>query len=116
MLGQYLSEHSIATIQVNAQSKYDYQRRHVWLETNDEIVIDITGDQFENKQGFPKNISTVYVGAENEVHRVFIADRKKEENTDFLDPSFYSGFDRTPNFRQRRLINAYKIIKEYLNE
>ena len=116
LLGEYFCEHGIHTFQINAQSKYDCQWRHVWLKTFDGIVIDITGDQFIGKSGFPKVIDNVYVGKENEVHRIFCLDRKKEENTTFTDPLSYNGFDGEPNFRQRRLIDAYKIIKEYLRE
>lgn len=115
LLGEYLFENGIDTYQINAQSKYDYQRRHVWLVTKNEgVVIDITGDQFVGKKQFPNNIESVYVGEENEIHQNFSLDRKTEPNTIFTNPSFYNGFGGTPDFRQQRLIDVYKIIKRYI--
>ena len=71
LLGEYLKEHGIHTFQINGRHKYDFQWRHVWLNTFDGVVIDITGDQFNGKKGFSNNISGVWVGEENEVHDIF---------------------------------------------
>ena len=46
LLSQYLLEHGIETRQVNGTCRKDSQWHHVWLETENGIVIDITGDQF----------------------------------------------------------------------
>lgn len=116
LLGQYLFENNIHTYQINAQSKYDSQRRHVWLKFNNDTVIDITADQFIGKDGFPQVIESVYMGRENAVHKIFSKNRKKEKNTSFVDPKDYNGFGGTPDFRQKRLIQAYKIIKRYLRD
>lgn len=114
LLGEYLREHGIHTFQINGEHKYDYQWHHVWLNTSDGAVIDITGDQFSGKPGFPHDIASVYVGEENEVHEIFCINRIKEKNTIFTDPLLFNDFGGEPDIRQKRLIEAYGIIKEYL--
>ena len=116
LLGEYLKEQGIRTYQINGESKFNHQRRHVWLVTCDEIVIDITGDQFSGQQGFDRFIEPVVVGNETSTHKVFCRKRYREENTLFLDPQYYNGFGNTPNYRQSKLIEAYAIIKKHLDE
>ena len=116
LLAEYLREHGIYTFQINGKHKYDNQWHHVWLNTFDGVVINITGDQFNGKNGFPNNISSVWVGEENEVHDIFCVGREREENTIFTNPLLFNDFGGTPDFRQKRLIDAYGIIKEYLGE
>lgn len=116
LLAEYLREHGIHTFQINGKHIYDNQWHHVWLNTFDGVVIDITGDQFNEMEGFSNKISGVWVGDENEVHEIFCVDREREENTNFTDPLLFNNFGGIPNFRQKRLIDAYRIIKEYLCE
>ena len=116
LLGEYLSNHGIRTYQINGESKFDHQRRHVWLIAYDKIVIDITGDQFSGHRGFDRFIEPVIVGAETSTHKVFCCQRYSEENTVFTDPQYYNGFGGTPNYRQSKLIDAYEIIKKYLDD
>lgn len=114
LLAEYLREHDIYTFQINGKNMYDNQWHHVWLNTFDGVIIDITGDQFNGKPGFPNNIASVWVGKENEVHKMFCVDRKKEENTVFSDPLQYDGYGGKPSARQKKLIHAYEIIRELL--
>lgn len=116
LLGEYLREYGIHTFQINGRHKYDFQWRHVWLNTSDGTVIDITGDQFAGKPGFSDYLPTVWVGDENEVHKIFCIDKKREDNTVFVDPTTFDDFGGILNFRQKRLIDAYRIIKKYLRE
>ena len=55
LLAEYLREHGIYTFQINGKHKYDNQWHHVWLETDDGIVIDITDDTVIVEFGNNKN-------------------------------------------------------------
>ena len=84
LLGQYLLERGIITYQVNCVSKYNKSWHHVWLETSDEILIDITGDQFIGRikqlNEIPK---AVYVGEKGQIHKIFCINKEIEQNTNF---------------------------------
>lgn len=114
LLGYYLLENGIETRQINGACEYDDSRRHVWLETNDKKVIDITCDQFNDEFKLSQIIDSVYIGEENEVHKIFSVDRCVERNTNFTDSSLFEGFNKQPNFRQKKLIELYEIIEKYL--
>ena len=53
-------------------------------------------------------------GEEGKVHKIFCMQREKEDNTRFVDVRDYTGFNNTPNARQKVLIGVYNIIKQYL--
>lgn len=110
LLGQFLLEHGIVTHQVNGTHKYDHAWHHVWLVTETEIVIDITGDQFIGKLVSGEDVLPVHIGSENIVHRIFCEDRIFEKNTNFTDARAFTGIDGRPNLRQSRLIKIYEII------
>ena len=114
LLGQYLFENNIETYQMNGKCKYDAKWHHVWLLTKDEIVIDITGDQFINKLVSPKEVKEVHVGIEGKIHRIFDLERKPEKNTVFTDPNKFTDFGGRPNKRQKTLMEVYEIICQYL--
>lgn len=114
LLGQFLFENGIDTFQINGIYKFDEQRRHVWLMTFDDTVIDITGDQLENVISSIKEIPQVYVGNEGELYREFFNERNVEENTIFTDPKEFNGFGGCPDERQKTLIKLYEIICQYL--
>ena len=115
LLGQYLLEREITTHQVNCVSKYDESRHHVWLETSNEILIDITGDQFTGKiSQLNENPKALYVGEEGQIHKIFCMNRKIEPNTNFTDKNAFITFNREPNVRQKTLIQLYEIISRYL--
>lgn len=115
LLGQYLLERGIITHQVNCVSKYDESWHHVWLETNDEIIIDITGDQFIGRisqlNEIPKEI---YVGEKGQIHKIFCMNRKIELNTNFIQENNPTTFNEVTNPRKKTLIQLYKIISKYL--
>lgn len=115
LLGQYLLERGIITHQVNCVSKYDESWHHVWLETSDKIIIDITGDQFIGRISQLNEIpKAVYVSEEGEIHKIFCMNRKIESNTNFIDKNKFATFNGEPNPRQKTLIQLYKIISKYL--
>lgn len=115
LLGQYLLEYGIQTYQINGVNKYDSSWRHVWLVTLKEgLVIDITEKQFIGKIITQNEIRPHLVGEEGVVHKIFCKQREKEDNTRFVDVRDYTGFNNTPNSRQKVLIEVYNIVKQYL--
>lgn len=83
LLSQYLLEHGIETRQVNVTCRKDSQWHPVWLETEDGIVIDITGDQFIGRLVTAKEVEAVHVGQEGTVHKIFCVNRVPELTTIF---------------------------------
>lgn len=114
LLCQYLLEHGIKTSLVNGVCKEDRNWHHVWLETEDGIVIDITCDQFIGRFVTEEEAESVHVGGEGIVHRIFSVNRETEDQTIFTEPDKYTGFGGRPNPYQERLIEIDKIIREYL--
>ena len=93
LLGQYLSERGIITHQVNCVSKYNESWHHVWLETSDGILIDITADQFIEKISQLNEIpKAVYVGEKGQIHKIFCMNRTIEPNTNFVDKNKFTTF------------------------
>ena len=39
--------------------------------------------------------------------------RTVQENTEFMNPNEYMGFNKAPSVRQKRLKEIYQVIKEY---
>lgn len=115
LLDQYLSERGIITHQVNCVSKYNESWHHVWLETSDGILIDITADQFIEKISQLNEIpKAVYVGEKGQIHKIFCMNRTIEANTNFVDKNKFTTFNGEPNPRQNTLIQLYKILSKYL--
>lgn len=114
LLCQYLLENGIKTRLVKGTCKEDRQWYHVWLETEDGVVIDITSDQFIGRLVTEEEAGAVHVGGEGIVHRIFCVNRETEEQTIFTEPNKYTGFGGRPNPYQQRLIELDSIIREYL--
>ena len=114
LLCQYLLENGIETYLVNGICRKDSQWHHVWLETDDGIVIDITTEQFIGKLVAEDEAEAVHVGGEGTVHRLFCVDRVIEKRTIFTDPNEFTDFGGRPNPYQKRLIELDEIIREYL--
>lgn len=114
LLGQYLLESGIETYQINGANKYDSNWHHVWLVTTEGVIVDITGDQFIGKILNDGDVDPVHVGREGIVHKIFCIKQEREENTRFVDPRDYTGFDGHPSFRQERLIRLDNAIRKYL--
>lgn len=114
LLGQFLHENGIETYQINGACKSNMSWHHVWLSTDDGVVIDITGDQFIGELVSADEVSPTHVGSENKVHKLFCRKRYCEQNTNFVDVREFTGFDGSPNKRQRDLYAIYQIICQYL--
>ena len=97
LLGYYLKEkYGIATKQVVGRydiGAFEELTNHVWLITSTNIIIDITGDQFEGN-------SCVYVGPENDFY-MRMGKECIQENYDIK--------------KDVRLKSDYDIIFEYLD-
>lgn len=79
LLGEYLLRNGYATKYVcgtkYGNTPFDSQS-HAWLLYNN-IIIDITGDQFKNNSKYLYNNNKVYVGKENDFYKLFnIEDRR----------------------------------------
>ena len=114
LLGYYLLGFGIDSYQTVAGYYCDSSRRHAWLVVNGDIVIDITGDQFNNNLNQGVVIPAVYIGKESQFHRSFCVDRVIEENMPFMNKKHYTGFMNMPNARQKNLKDVYCIIEKYL--
>ena len=72
LLQRYLYEKGFITEYIFGEcyinGKYE---SHVWLETPDGIVVDITGDQYYRKRGFFQYHMPVYVGQKDSFHMLF---------------------------------------------
>lgn len=107
LLAYYLQQNGISTIQVNGVYRGDNPQNtqnHVWLRTNDGLLIDITGDQFSRRKELLYYDVPVYVGYEDTLHKLF-AERKEY-------PSF--NFESNDGPGEKRMMSIYKIIHEYL--
>lgn len=50
---------------------FDNLQSHAWLLTDNHIIIDITGDQFKNNPALLNYDKSVYVGEEDDFHKLF---------------------------------------------
>lgn len=114
LLCQYLLENGIETRLINGTCRKDSQWHHVWLETDDGIVIDITSDQFIGRLVTEEEAEAVHIGREGLVHRIFCKNRVLEDQTIFTDADQFTGFGGRPSSYQQTLIELNSIIREYL--
>ena len=114
ILGYLLSEENIKTVQINGAYNKDPSQRHVWLKTEKGVIIDITENQFAGKLLDEKDVELVRVGIEGPAQKLFSRNRVVQPNTIFTDPREFTDFGGRPNPRQKRLIEVFEIIKEYL--
>lgn len=111
LLAQYLLDHGIRTYYVcgtYSNGHFENIQSHAWLVTDDQIIIDITGDQFRNNSEFLYYDKTVYVGTKNIFHDLFrIEDRDIHENR---------GLNSLGGMCQSRLNELYNKITKYILE
>ena len=78
LLGKYLLGKGIHTVQIQGTFRDgdpEHTTGHAWLQLDDGIIIDITGDQFRYGELFLKFNQPVYVGEISEFHSLFEIDR-----------------------------------------
>lgn len=111
LLAQYLLDHGIRTYYVcgtYSNGHFENIQSHAWLVTDDQIIIDITGDQFRNNSEFLYYDKTIYVGTKNIFHDLFrIEDRDIHENR---------GLNSLGGMCQSRLNELYNKITKYILE
>lgn len=72
LLQRYFHDQGIETLCFYGIAGYgESGESHVWLETKDGIIIDITGDQYKNKTGKLYNNDPVYVGPKTSFYGLF---------------------------------------------
>ena len=103
LLQRYFWEKKIFTWYVSGQYGYGWNGiNHAWLETQDGIVVDITGDQF--KGNVLEFCEPVYVGGRNDgFHDKFILDK----------PIAYQ-ISSDPLEQDRKFDKRYEIVKKYM--
>ncbi len=85
LLATYLEEHGIETKYISAISNDSINCwcSHAWLRHKDKVIIDITADQFKSEREYKKYSIPVYVGYEDEFHRLFcVVEERKNTLTD----------------------------------
>ena len=78
LLGKYLLRKGIRTVQIQGtfrDGNPEHTTGHAWLQLDDGIIIDITGDQFRYDKLFLNFHEPVYVGKKSEFHSLFEIDR-----------------------------------------
>jgi hypothetical protein len=108
LLAQYLLEHGIRTFYVCGTYGDSFYEKgtHAWLETDNKIIIDITGDQFVLNPNLLNNDIAVYVGGKSKFYSLFHVEERDIHQT--------CGIDNLGHFCQPRLRNLYSIIQRYL--
>lgn len=112
VLAYLLSLAGVETVQIKGTYIKDETQHHVWLQTEAGVIIDITEDQFAGTIADYNEVVTVRVGDEGPVQRAFCMNRTVQENTGFMNPSEYMGFNKAPSVRQKRQKEIYQVIKE----
>ena len=107
LLAHFLLDNGIRTFYVCGtynDGSFDNIQSHAWLLTENQTIIDITGDQFRNNPIFLNYNTPVYVGAGDDFHRLFeVEDRNIHRST---------RLDELGSMCQPRLFELYeKIIK-----
>ena len=112
LLAKFLMDNGIKGELVYIGGTYrDYSQElpsHVWLELEDNIVVDITGDQFKYCSS-PLNFNeTVYVGPYNDFYNIFDIDEKEICNNYYPLNDVY-----IRNHLSRKKL--YEIMLEYID-
>ncbi len=104
LLAQFLLENDIRTYEFYGTYRDENEiQSHEWLLTKDDIIIDITGDQFKYNPIFLNYDATVYVGIMDDFHRLF-----KIEQDNFYENMGLASFNVTVRQSLSMLYN--KII------
>ncbi|MEG1482939.1 MAG: hypothetical protein RSA57_03970 [Cetobacterium sp.] len=109
LLAQFLLKNDIKTYYICGiyiDSPFKNNQSHAWLLTDNHTIIDITGDQFKDNPVFLHYDKSVYVGVEDDFHRLFeVEDRDIHENI---------GLDKLSSTCQLRLNELYSKVIKYI--
>lgn len=109
LLAEYLFENGIVTSYVCGVYRgrgSENMQSHAWLLTDEDYIIDITGDQFHNRPVFLNYNESVYVGKMDEFHKLF-----EVEETQVRE---IYGISEVSDFCSARLRNLYNMITKQL--
>ena len=109
LLAQFLLDNDIEIYRVHGTYRdglFEDIQSHTWLLTDNQIIIDIAGDQFRHTPHLLNNNKSVYVGAENHFYRLF--------EVDSIDA--HKGIDALGDGCQDRLNELYRKIMRYIEE
>jgi len=107
LLAQFLLDNDIEIYCVRGtyrDGSFEDIQSHAWLLADNQIIIDITGDQFRYTPHLLNYNKSVYVGAENDFYRLF--------EVDSID--VYEGIDALGDGCQGRLNELYRKIMRYI--
>lgn len=109
LLAQFLLEHGIKTYYVFGTFRpgsFEDIQTHAWILTENQIIIDITGDQFSADSNYFNYDKSVYIGETDNFHALFDdTERIVHEN---------KGLDALGHMCQPRLKILYQKITKYL--
>lgn len=109
LLGHYLLENGIETDYVcgtyYGDDTFDRQS-HAWLQING-IVIDVTGDQFQNDKTFLNYSEPVFIGEPGKFYDLF-------EVNQFRDVRKSCYIDELGEVARPRLLSLYEVICKFL--
>lgn len=112
LLAQFLLNHGVETMYVcgNYYGVDEEKRQsHAWLQLENGIIIDITGDQFKYNKKFLENDVPVYFGRINTFYKLFKIDKR----SDIRRSVPLNRFDEDGH---SKLLNLYNIILKYIEE
>ena len=109
LLGQFLLEHGWESDYVCGSYYYDNpelnSQSHAWLRVEG-LVVDITGDQFKNREEFLYFGLPVYVGKPGKFHKLFRVEAR--------DVHRFPGIEGYNDMTSNRLSKLYSVICLYL--
>lgn len=109
LLAEFLLKNGIKTYYVCGtyrDGSFDEMQSHAWLETEDGMIIDITGDQFRYNPNFMNYSETVYIGERDAFHILFEVEKRDVKKNYGLKPS--------ENRCQQRLYELYNTIMKHI--
>ena len=103
LLGQYLLVNGINSWYVcgNYYGKNDFFQSHAWLLIDDNLIVDITGDQFSDNAIFLQYSVPVYIGQTDPFHALFQVEERNIRKTVPLNSLGCLDSYRLPNLYQR---------------
>lgn len=110
LLANYFFQKKISSTYVfgtkYGKTSFDSQS-HAWLELGNGLIVDITADQFLNKNDYPQEyLSSCYVGKNNRFYNLF--EVRKGDRKQFI------GFNAYDKSEAERLDRLFYIICKYI--
>ena len=108
-LQRYLYEQGIESLYVSGEYGYGCEwYSHAWLVAYEDIIVDITGDQYQDNKGELFYDIPVYVGEEDEFHKLF---KYNGPPISYTEPEI----NASPSSRFKEKNNKnYNIILKYI--